>query len=265
MLGKLLKYEIKSTARLLVPMYIAVLLFGLINRFLNPFNAVETSNSFTLHSVMSAFSMILYVGLIVGILVMTFIVMIQRFYKNLLGDEGYLMFTLPVKSWQHIVSKLLVSMLWIILSFLTVICSVLIIANVNNLFGEISNGINMIRGYIGNIGLLLIFIYPLVAISYSIITIYDSMALGHLFTKHKLLASFGAYIVLYIISQITFGVFMLVYATTNLNLFTNAAAAAPTPSQITTFSISALCIYLLLAVGNFILTNVILKKKLNLE
>lgn len=263
MLGKLLKYEIKSTARLLIPMYIALLLFGLINRFLNPFNAVETSNSFTLHTAISAFSMILYVGLIIGILVMTFIVMIQRFYKNLLGDEGYLMFTLPVKSWQHIVSKLLVSMLWIILSFLTVICSVLIIANVNNLFGEISSGINMIRGYIGNIGLALLIITPLIAIFYSIITIYDSMALGHLFSKHKLLASFGAYIVLYIISQITFGAFMLVYATTNFNLFTNTAT--PTPSQVSIFSVSIICIYLLLAVGNFILVNVILKKKLNLE
>lgn len=263
MLGKLLKYEIKSTARLLLPMYIALLLFGFINRFLNPFNAVETSNSFTLHTVMSAFSMILYVGLIIGIIVMTFIIMIQRFYKNLLGDEGYLMFTLPVKSWQHIISKLLVSMLWIILSFLTVMCSILIIANVNNLFGEISNAINSIRNYIGNVGLLLIPIFLLVSIAYSIITIYDSMALGHLFTNHRILASFGAYIVLYIISQITFGAFMLVYATTNLNLFTNTAT--PSPSQIILFITSAMCIYLLLAIGNFILVNVVLKKKLNLE
>lgn len=263
MLRKLLKYEIKATARILLPLYLVVLLFGFINRFLNPFNAIEASNSFNLHAVLSMFSIILYIGLIVGIIVMTFIIMIQRFYKNLLGDEGYLMFTLPVRSWEHIISKLLVSMLWIILSFLTVICSILIIANINNLFGELSNVINSIRNYIGNAGLLLIPICLLVEITYSIVTIYDAISLGHLFTKHKLLASFGAYIVLYIISQITFGVFMLVYATTNLNLFTNKAT--PTPSQIIIFAASATCLYLLLAVGNFILTNVILKKRLNLE
>lgn len=263
MLRKLLKYEIKATARVLLPLYLAVLLFGFINRFLNPFNVPQASNSFTIHTVLSMFSMFLYIALIVGTIVMTTIILIQRFYKNLLGDEGYLMFTLPVKSWKLIISKMLVSMLWIILSFLTVICSILIIANVPNLFGEISNIINLIRDYIGNAGFMLIPLYPLVAITYSIITIYDSIALGHLFTKHKILASIGAYISLYIISQMAFGVFMLVYATTNLNIFTNTAA--PTPTQITIFAASAICLYLLLAAANFTLTNLILKKKLNLE
>lgn len=263
MLGKLLKYETKATARLFIPMYLAILLFGLINRFLDPFNTVEASNSFNLHSVLSVFSIILYFALIVGVLVMTLIIMIQRFYKNLLGDEGYLMFTLPVKTWQHIVSKLLVSMLWIILSFITVICSVLIIVNVNNLFGEISNIINLIREQIGNTGLLLIPSYLIVATAYYIITIYDAMALGHLFTKHRILASFGAYIALYIVSQIATSLLMLVYASTNLNMF--ISKATPVPSQIITLIVSILCLLILLAAGNFILTNTILKKKLNLE
>lgn len=263
MLGKLLKYEIKSTARLLLPLYLAVLIFGVINRFLNPFNIVETSNSLTLQTALSAFSMILYIALIIGILVMTFVIMIQRFYKNLLGDEGYLMFTLPVKTWQHIISKLLVSMLWLILSFLTVICSVLIIANVNNLFSEISNVINLIRNHIGNTGLMLIPVYPLVAITYSIFTIYDAMALGHLFSKHRILASFGAYVVLYTISQITFGLLLFILGISNPSIFTNGAV--PTPSNIVTFEISIICVLSILATGNFILTNLILKKKLNLE
>jgi len=265
MLKKLLKYEIKATARGFLPLYLAVLIFGFINRFLNPFKTVETSSSFSIQTILSMFSMFLYFALIFGIIVMTFVIMIQRFYKNLLGDEGYLMFTLPVKPWQHIISKLLVSMLWIILSFLTVICSITIIANINNFFGEISNIINIIRNQIGNAGLILILIYPLVAITYSIITIYDSIALGHLFSKHKLLASFGAYIMLYTISQIVSGVFMLLYASTNFNLFTNPAAAAPTPAQITIFAVFFICLFILLAAGNFILTNLILKKKLNLE
>lgn len=267
MLGKLLKYETKATARLFIPIYFAILLFGLINRFLDPFNAVEASNSFNLHSILSVFSIILYFGLIAGVLVMTFIIMIQRFYKNLLGDEGYLMFTLPVEPWQHIVSKLLVSILWILLSLITVICSVLIMLNVNNLFGEISKFLILAREQIGSTGLLLIPIYMLVAIIYSIITIYDSMTLGHLFTKHRILASFGAYIALYIVSQIATGLLMLVYAATNLNMFIikAAPAPAPTPSQIITLLISILCLVILLAAGNFILTNLILKKKLNLE
>lgn len=263
MLGKLLKYEIKSTARVLIPMYIAVLLFGLINRFINPFDAVEVSNSFTIQNLLKVFTMILYVGMIIGTLVMTFIIMLQRFYKNLLGDEGYLMFTLPVKPWQHVASKLLVSMMWMILSFLTVICSILIIAQVKNLFGELYNAFNIVRDYAGITGLLLIIIVPLIGMIYSIITIYDAMAVGHLFSKHRILSSFGAYIVFYMISQVSFGLFMLVYATTNVNLMSNNTA--PEPSQITPFVIGITCVYLVLAVGHFIVANTILKKKLNLE
>lgn len=41
----------------------------------------------------------------VALFVLTMIVIIQRFYKGLLCDEGYLMFTLPVKPWQLIATK----------------------------------------------------------------------------------------------------------------------------------------------------------------
>lgn len=262
MLIKLLKYEFKATARVLVPLYLAILLFGVISRFINPFNVLSASKGFNLQAVLSLLSIFLYIGLIISVMIMTFIIMIQRFYKNLLGDEGYLMFTLPVKPWQQIISKLLVSMLWMMLSYLTVICSILILANINNLFGEIANMFNSVHSYIGTIGLILIPIYVLVAMAYSIITIYDSITLGHLFTKHKILASFGAYIMLYTINQIVIGIFMALFAATNNML---NSAYAPTASQIITLAISFICIIMLLAAGNFTLTNVVLKKKLNLE
>lgn len=263
MLGKLLKNEIKATARLFLPIYLAVLLFGFINRFINPFDVANASNSFTLQTVLRTFSMLLYIGLIIGVLVMTFVIMIQRFYKNLLGDEGYLMFTLPVKTWQHIVSKLLVSMLWFTLSFLIVMSSVLIIANVPNLFGEVAKIIDSIRSYLGVGGLALIPLYPIVAMFYAIVTIYDSMAIGHLFSKHRVLASFGAYIGLYIISQIASSVLMLVFASSNMSVFTENTV--PSPAHITVFIISILGLFAVLGAGNFIAANTILKKKLNLE
>ena len=59
--------------------------------------------------------------------VATLIVVIQRFYKSLLGDEGYLMFTIPVKAWQNILNKLLVSMLWTFTSTVIGFGSILIL------------------------------------------------------------------------------------------------------------------------------------------
>lgn len=48
----------------------------------------------------------LYAMFLCAVVVITFIVILLRFYKNLLQNEGYLMNMLPVKSWQHITAKL---------------------------------------------------------------------------------------------------------------------------------------------------------------
>ena len=45
----------------------------------------------------------------VAVMIVTLIIIIQRFYKNLLCDEGYLMNTLPMSVWKNITSKLVVA------------------------------------------------------------------------------------------------------------------------------------------------------------
>ena len=54
--------------------------------------------------------------------------MLQRFYKNLLGDEGYIMFTLPASVHQHVWSKLIVSAVWFIATGVVVFLSVFVAA-----------------------------------------------------------------------------------------------------------------------------------------
>jgi hypothetical protein len=133
MLGKLLKYEIKATSRWFLPLYVAIIFSAIINKFLfvTPIvnKAFEQNNSFVniMQGIISSVSMFLYVALFFGLFVATLIVVIQRFYKSLLGDEGYLMFTIPVKAWQNILNKLLVSMLWTFTSTVIGFGSILIL------------------------------------------------------------------------------------------------------------------------------------------
>jgi len=87
MLGKLMKYEIKATARLFLPLYAALLVFSLINRFLNPFAIGESINNINLQFTIRAISMTAYVLLLLGTLVMTVVIMIQRFYKKSSGGR----------------------------------------------------------------------------------------------------------------------------------------------------------------------------------
>ena len=75
--------------------------------------------------------LVAYVISIVASLAVTFILIILRFYKNLMSEEGYLMFTLPVKTSQLINSKLIVSIFWCLTSILVVISSLLILFATN--------------------------------------------------------------------------------------------------------------------------------------
>ncbi len=268
MLGKLIKYEVKATARLFFPIYLAILLFALINRIINPFEKVGNTYSTTMEgfnfiNMMRMISAFVYFALIVAVIAMTFVIIIQRFYKNLLSDEGYLMFTLPVRPWQHIVSKLLVSMLWIISSFIIIICSVLILINVDNLFGELARLLDSARSFLGDTLLILMPISALVLSAYFIITVYNALSIGHLFTKHKILASFAAYIGIYMFSQIVFTIFA--FATANTLLVPLAESTVPDPSHIAALIGSLTALYAVLGVANFVVSNIIINRKLNLE
>ncbi|MFY9176328.1 MAG: hypothetical protein WBI74_04875 [Caldicoprobacterales bacterium] len=268
MLGKLLKYEIKATARWFLPIYIIIFLFAFINRVISPFQKVGDTYSVTVEGLsffnfMRGISIFVYFALVVAVVAMTFVIIIQRFYKNLLGDEGYLMFTLPVKPWQHIVSKLLISMMWIVLSFFVIISSVLILLNIDNLFSELGRLINIARDFMGATLMFLIPVSALTSSAYFIITVYNALSIGHLFTKHKILASFGAYMVIYVVSQAIFSIFA--FATANRILVPLAESTATVPPQVTSLIASVTIIYALLGIANFIIANTILSKRLNLE
>ena len=75
MLGKLLKYDFKATVRLFFPMYIVLLAYSVI------FKIILTL-SLNKIQIPQAISMIVYIMIFAGIFVMTFAVMIQRFYKK---------------------------------------------------------------------------------------------------------------------------------------------------------------------------------------
>lgn len=269
MLGKLLKYEIKATARLFLPLYLTILIVAVLNMlFLAVPDAGEKSLPFS--NIAIVISMIVYVTLIVGLVLMTLIVLVQRFYKNLLGDEGYLMFTLPVPSWSHILSKLTVSMLWTVVSGIIAIFSVLLISANNISIQELYNGLSMVlsqfRQYFGAYGYLVGFeavLLGLLTLASTILTIYAAIALGHLFSKYKILASFGMYIVLKTASQILMTLFASIFF--NGFAYRLGSSFMPNTLQINNLLLVSIVYSALIAAGYFVLTNYILKKKLNLE
>ncbi|CAA7600359.1 Hypothetical protein DEACI_1012 [Acididesulfobacillus acetoxydans] len=251
MLGKLLKYEMRATGRTLLPLFLSLLLVAGISRLL--FGAGHQK-----WDVATVISLAVYAVIMAGMFVMTFVVMIQRFYRNLLSDEGYLMFTLPVKPWKHIVSKLLVSMMWIVVSVAVALVSIII---VNYRPGAWTKMITFSGGLGSSAHFLAFIVSALVSLAAGILLIYASIAIGHLVNRHKVLASFAGFIVLNTLTQIVGQVFRSLFHTIQVNSGHFAFAQARSELAIA----CAIAFMVLLSAAYFAVTNHILAKRLNLE
>lgn len=108
MLIKLLKHEIKATYRIFLLIFAVILFLTLANIL-----GIQTENTYILRFSMAAASIA-----ILPIIVVYAVTILQRYYNNLYGEEGYLMFTLPVKSWEIILSKYINALIWAILTVL---------------------------------------------------------------------------------------------------------------------------------------------------
>ncbi|HWQ42674.1 MAG TPA: hypothetical protein VN456_11665 [Desulfosporosinus sp.] len=267
MLSKLLKYELKATGRVFLPLFLALLIFAGITRVMSAFSPERWNTPANI-------IMAIYIIIMVGMFIMTFIMMIQRFNKNLLSDEGYLMLTLPAKPWNHIVSKLLVSMLWMVVSGIVALISILIIAlekgDLTKFIVGLGSFYHQAFEQLGASIYLLSFeiiIGILVSLASVILIVYASIAMGHLFNQHKMLASFGAFIVLSTLSKFLFTLISLTPWISNLSNINISSANDFIGVQAVIQLVIAYGIIFtgLLCAAYFAITNFILSKRMNLE
>lgn len=127
MLKQLLKYEFKATKSLYFGLYLALALLSVVlGVSFRQENAWADNTNF---GRLEVILMVLYLSVLFAIAVLCFVSTVQRFYKNLLGREGYLMHTLPVTETQLILSKLITSMVWVLCSGLVgIVCITVMVA-----------------------------------------------------------------------------------------------------------------------------------------
>ena len=201
MLGKLLKHEFRATGRIMLPLMGALLALALMA---NLSIRGMTSSLSDIPALRILFILILiFFGMgIVAVGVMALVVMVSRFYRNLLKSEGYLMFTLPVSVHELIWSKLIVSLVWF---FATALFIFLILAltglnlsgtNLEMIFSEFPSWSEVVReldelGIRGALTQLMAWsaVIMLLGAIVSCLHFYGAMALGHMFTKNKVLLS----------------------------------------------------------------------------
>ena len=260
MLGKLLKYDFRSMGKQFAFIWPAALVMALLNRF--TIGSLDSSD--VTRELFSGVAMLVYVAILIALFVIALIFIIQRFYLGLLGDEGYLMFTLPVRPWQLIASKLICAVVMTIISIAVAFLAFLILvpfsfADLQDVFPDL---LRALRLY--GLDMLLfcveILLLLMVCTAQSYLHLYLSMALGHLASKHRVAMSVLAYIGINVVGSILLNVLAVFNFDLDFNIvFDSAAAAFHAAVWFAIGVVAVICAVL------FFFTNYILKRNLNLE
>src|SRR5574344_771267 len=120
MLKNLYKHEFKALFRSILPMYLILLGLSILDRIVLIFDANYNILVGTLQSIIT----LIYGVSVFAIFIITVVIIVTRFYKNLFTSEGYLTFTLPVKSGSHLTCKLICSTLILYLTGAVAILSI---------------------------------------------------------------------------------------------------------------------------------------------
>lgn len=108
MLGKLMKHEILSSYRKFLPIYAGVILLTLITSFSYKVESIAASATFT--------------GLLFTLISITMLFTMYTIIINLgqrvFGKPGYLLFTTPATTIEIMVSKVVINMLWLLISII---------------------------------------------------------------------------------------------------------------------------------------------------
>ena len=194
MLRKLMKHEFRATGRIMLPLFLILLVTSVGANF-STRGLLETDNK--LLDVLGVLLVMAFAIAIMGVCVMSMVVMVQRFYKNLLQDEGYVMMTLPVSVHQHIWSKLIVSAVWFALTLVVVCLACLIMAfdvelvqqiaaGFRELFQEIYRNLSTYYAINGTAIVAEFLVLCFGGCCAMCLQFYAALAIGHSFPNHKM-------------------------------------------------------------------------------
>ena len=269
MLTKLLKHEFRATARIMGPLYLVLLAVALGFNFSA---RLMDSGNFVLN-MLAALVVMAYVVAITAVFIVAFILMLQRFYKNLLGDEGYIMFTLPASVHQHVWSKLIVSAVWFIATGVVVILSAFVAAadvsfftDLLDVFPKLFEQLNAYYAFNGTAFLLEFLALMLAACMSFSLQFYAALAVGHSFANHKMALSVVFFFVFQFVMQMASGILLISLdngAIRHLLAAMNFHVTGVAAMHVAMLGLIILSV--LYGAVFYIVTTITLKKRLNLE
>ena len=264
MFGKLLKYDFRSMIKQFAFIWPAALVLAIVNRF--TLDGLDSTSS--VGETTAGIAMLVYVAILISMFIVAVIFVIQRFYKGLLGDEGYLMHTLPVKPWQLIGSKLACALVVTVVNILVAILSILLIVPwAASDLKELFEGFQYLFAHWNiqatqiMIAMLEFILFSLASFAVGYLHLYLSMAIGHLFNKNRVAMSVIAFIAIQVLLSILGNILARPFSDLIYPAFSSL-------DGMPAYHISMWVLIageMILAAVYFVGTEYILRKRLNLE
>ena len=203
---KLFKFEFFSVCRILVPVWCGTLLLSLLIGGLGILSAQLPALGESLpYLIIYTFAAILFIFAALASIIASVVLGIQRFYK-LLGDQGYLMFSLPMPAWKHIGARLLCACLTTTLAVAVFVVCGAVLSFSSIQAGALVTAANFQFLAFDNLADLLWSGYALLIWLLCLATIYLflylCMAIGAQWPQHRLAASILTYFILTFVLQV---------------------------------------------------------------
>jgi len=268
MFGKLLKHELYSCGRILVPLWAALLfLSGMV---FGMSALVEQTDI----KVISVFHIIICVLFGLGcfaVFIMAIVVMIKRFYSSVLSDCGYLTNTLPVNAHEIVCSRLITAVFAFILTYAVILLSVYIALSYSGILKIAADEIGFLlkEGILDEPLAIFRSVSPLLITTAALTLLagclrcYAAMAIGHSFSNSKKLLSVAFFFVLGMAESLVSSGITGTFVAHNMERFSEDISVI---GSMTSQASSLGCIFTtLLVLVYYFVTVFIITNKLNLE
>lgn len=214
--------------------------------------------------------------------ILTAVVVLTDFHKSLYGERGYLTFTLPVKSWKILLSKVLVSTIWFVIALAALFGSMWVTVvvlkeevlgeNYDTIMGLISQFSTVkISSFVASVVAKIIVFF--VEFAFFTVTIFFTSTLANTrpFQKRSVLWTIVLFIPIAVVTvklaefineRLVFSIF---FVDDKIKLVTDNFEYQSLLLNNNGIDIGELFVYFILGAGIFVATHYIMSKKINIK
>lgn len=188
--------------RSMAPIWVVLLGVSVLGRVIHLFEADNV-----IYNIVSGSAVLFYAVALIACIVCPMVFAVTRFYRNMFSGEGYLTFTLPVTTGQHLWVKLIVALATQVVTLVAAALSVIVVT-----FGDLTVEIGKAIWYLFKLSVkewgahfplfaVEFVLLVLVALAMGILLFYCCICIGQQIAKHRVLGAVGAYFGIYAIEQ----------------------------------------------------------------